>query len=80
MNHLILLALMFVAVPDLAAGVQERRDAETGLLSWKVEDQGLSLGLIQLLPDYVRALYAARGLPKEVVEGVTAYCTSSPIL
>ncbi len=63
----------------LAAEVQPARDPETGLLSWRVEVGGFSLELIQLLPDFVRAVYGARGLPPELIEGIAAYCVFGTI-
>lgn len=62
------------------AGVQPQRDPETGLLSWSVEGPGLSLQLIQMLPDYVAAVYASRGLPPAVLESIAAYCVFGTIV
>ena len=66
--------------PALAAEVQQSRAPDTGLLSWKVEEQGFSLELIQLLPDFVRAVYAARGLPPEAVKEIARYCVFGTIV
>ena len=52
------------------AAVEQFSDPNSGLLSWKSTDNGFSLQLIQLLPDYVTAVYSARGLPKELIDGV----------
>lgn len=60
--------------------VSEHRNPETGLSSWKAEHKGFSLELIQILPDYVRASYAARGLPAELIERVTRYCVFGTIV
>lgn len=54
--------------------MQTRLNPDTGLYSWKIEGEGFSLELIQLLPDTVRAMYEARGLPREMIEGVVRYC------
>jgi len=59
----------------LSAGeVQQHTDPDTGLLSWQIREPGFGIQLLQVLPDYVRATYSARGLPPDVVETVAAYC------
>lgn len=63
----------------LAAEVQQSRNPDTGLLSWQVEDRGLSLELIQLHTDFVRAVYGARGLPPALIDGIAAYCVFGTI-
>jgi hypothetical protein len=63
-----------------AAEVQQHRDADSGLLSWSVEEPGLSLQLVQMLPDYVAAVYSSRGLPTTVLESIAAYCVFGTIV
>ena len=54
--------------------------AESGLKTWKTQEQVFSLELVQLLPDFVRAVFAAKGLPADVVEAVSAYCVFGTII
>jgi hypothetical protein len=68
-----LLALLLVPAAH-AAELTQNRDPESGLLAWKKVDRGFSLELIQLLPDYVAALYSSRGLPAAVVDSIRSYC------
>jgi hypothetical protein len=63
-----------------AATHSERVDPGTGLMSWKVDGQAFSIELIQVLPDYVRAVYSARGLPAEIVDEVSSYCVFGTII
>jgi hypothetical protein len=58
----------------------ERVSPDTGLSSWKSEGDALEFELVQVLPDYVRAVYAARGLPEVVVDKVSSYCVFGTIL
>jgi hypothetical protein len=68
-------------VPLQAAAAAERQvNPDTGLLSWKAGDQAFAIELIQVLPDYVRAVYAARGLPQQVVDDVSSYCVFGTII
>jgi hypothetical protein len=63
-----------------AAEMQTSRNPETGLLSWKIEHEGLSIELVQVLPDFVRAAYEARGLPDWIIEDVASYCVLGTIV
>ncbi len=74
------LLMLVCATPSPAAQLTQHRDPESGLLSWKQVDRGFSLELIQLLPDYVKALYSSRGLPQSVVEGMTPYCVFGTVV
>jgi hypothetical protein len=69
-----LLALLLAPAALHAAELTQNRDPDTGLLAWKKVDHGFSLELIQLLPDYVAALYSSRGLPPAVVDSIRSYC------
>jgi hypothetical protein len=74
--------ILLLIFPMMLSGeeVQKKQDPETGLLSWNIEDRGLSLELIQLLPDYIRAIYSSRGLPKDIVEDMASYCVFGTII
>jgi len=76
----ILLAACFGQAVATDARVQEFTDRASGLLSWKASHPGFSLQFIQLLPDYVRAVYSARGLPADVVELMAGYCVFGTII
>ncbi|VAX13012.1 hypothetical protein MNBD_GAMMA24-2813 [hydrothermal vent metagenome] len=75
-----LLALTLIAVLPVNAEVQTFTDENSGLQSWKAQHPGFSLQFIQLLPDYVRAVYSARGLPKKAVELMASYCIFGTII
>ena len=66
--------------PPLAGAVLHEVDPATGLASWKTPEQAFSLELIQILPDYVRAVYASRGLPRSVIDKVSSYCVFGTIV
>ena len=68
------------SVPYCFAAVETFTDETSGLISWKAQHPGFSLQFIQLLPDYVRAVYGARGLPQEVVELMAGYCVFGTII
>lgn len=75
------LGLLFCLPLLLSAGeVQQHTDPDTGLLSWQIREPGFGMQLLQVLPDYVRATYSARGLPPDVVETVAGYCVFGTIV
>ncbi|MGD8641008.1 MAG: hypothetical protein PVG89_10300 [Gammaproteobacteria bacterium] len=73
-------ALFIAPVNALAAKVQETRNPQTGLYTWKVEQQGFSIELIQLLPDMVKAVYSSRGLPQRIIDSMKGYCVFGTII
>ncbi len=54
-------------------------DSDTGTPHWQTQGTAFSLEVIQLLPDYVRAVYAGRGLPPSLVEEIAGYCVFGSI-
>jgi len=72
---------VWLLLPVMVYGASvERVSPDTGLSSWKSEGDALEFELVQVLPDYVRAVYAARGLPDVVVDKVSSYCVFGTIL
>lgn len=62
------------------AEIARHVNPETGLLSWKSSGDALDFELLQVLPDYVRAVFSTRGLPKPVIDKVSSYCVFGTIL
>ena len=75
-----LLLLAGFAGAAFAQDAQPYRDPRTGLLSWQAGHPSFSLQLVQMLPDYVAAVYSSRGLPAELIEGVNRYCVFGTII
>ncbi len=63
-----------------AGEVQREIDPQTGIQRIKVEHPGFSLKLLPLTPDYVAAVFSARGLPKDIVDATRRYCTFGTII
>lgn len=77
--YLVALAL-FLPGAAQAGKMQSFRDAESGLLTWKFVEDGFSLQLIQLPPDYVQALYSSRGLSPGVAESLRGFCVFGSVI
>lgn len=76
----LIMALLFLAACEPAATVTIHKNEASGLLTWTSEDKGFSIELIQLLPDFVRAIYAKHNFPKEEVERAASYCMFGTII
>jgi hypothetical protein len=63
-----------------AAEVTIHKNEASGLLTWTAKDDGFSIELIQLNPDFVRAVYGKRDFPAEEVERIAGYCVFGSII
>ena len=80
-SHLFFLCIMiFGSFTAQAAKVSIHKNELSGLLTWTSEDDGFSIELIQLLPDFVRAVYAKHGIPAAEIERIASYCVFGSIL
>ena len=72
--------LLALAAPVRAGDVVHEVNPASGLSTWRMEDAAFSIELIQLLPDFVRAVFASKGLPQEVIDAVSSYCAFGTIV
>jgi hypothetical protein len=63
-----------------AANITAQKNEESGLYSWVAESEGFSIELIQLLPDFVRAIYMAHDFPGAEVDEIASYCVFGTII
>ncbi len=78
-SALLLVLLLFAAATN-AKETSIHKNEVTGLLTWTGNDEGFEIQLIQLIPDFVRAVYAKHNFPKQEVERVASYCVFGTIL
>ena len=76
----IMAILLINMTPVAASNVTIHKNETTGLLTWTAEDTGFSIELIQLIPDFIRAIYAKHNFPAEEVERAASYCMFGTIL
>ena len=76
----IMTALLINMTTVVASNVSIHKNESSGLLTWTAEDTGFSIELIQLLPDFIRAIYAKHNFPVEEVERAASYCMFGTIL
>jgi len=77
--------VLFIALISMSTGVHATKvtihqNEVSGLLTWTSEDEGFSIELIQLLPDFIRAIYAKHNFPDEEIERAASYCMFGTIL
>lgn len=63
-----------------AAKITAQKNEDSGLYSWVAESEGFSIELIQLLPDFVRAIYMKHDFPKQEVDEIAGYCVFGTII
>ena len=80
-NKIILISVLFILnTVAYAENIVIHKNEASGLLTWTVDDTGFRMELIQLLPDFIRAIYAKHNFPEEEVERVASYCVFGTIL
>jgi len=72
--HFLLLICLILSPSLIFAQVSHRIDAETQLESWKLEDNGMELELIQRLPDQSRAFFQGRGFTSKIADKISKSC------
>ncbi|MDH3342772.1 MAG: hypothetical protein OEM07_03525 [Gammaproteobacteria bacterium] len=56
------------------------KNEQSGLLTFTSEDDGFSIELIQLLPDFVHAVYAKHDFPQAEIDRINSYCVFGSII
>jgi len=77
---LVCIIISSVIAPVNSAEVKIHKNEVSGLLTWTSEDKGFQIELIQLLPDFIRAIYAKHNFPSDEVERAASYCMFGTIL
>ncbi len=75
-----ILVLLLINTVAPAAKVSIHKNEQSGLLTWTSDDDGFSIELIQLIPDFIRAIYAKHNFPEEEVERAASYCMFGTII
>ena len=78
----LIIALQMSLLSDelIAAERTIHKNDVSGLLTWTSKDEGFSIELIQLLPDFVRAIYGKHNFSKREIERVASYCVFGTIV
>lgn len=77
---LLLLNLLYLPLASGATEVITSQNPKTGLWIWKVEHEALGIELAQLHGDFLRAVFASKGLPADMLEEVASYCAYGTIV
>jgi len=76
----LLIAMLMLLTEAAATEVSIHKNEISGLLTWTAADEGFKIELIQLLPDFIRAIYAKHNFPKQEVERAASYCIFGTII
>lgn len=63
-----------------ATEIKTHKNEISGLITWTASDDGFQIELIQLLPDFIRAIYAKHNFPSAEIERAASYCVFGTIL
>ena len=74
-----LFLLLHLLTGPVSADALSATDPETGLASWTWRDRGVSLQLLQLLPDQTRAFFLGRGFQAGEADRVGRACVFQTI-
>jgi hypothetical protein len=77
---LLQITCLYALQPHAHAAVSVDKNPESGLLAWTSEDEGFSIELIQLIPDFVRAIYSNHHFPPDEVERIANYCVFGTVI
>ena len=73
--------ILSLSFPALATNnILISTNPDTGTMTWSWEGNGLALQLLQVNPDFIRASYTSRNLPKTVTEAVATRCVFGTII
>ena len=73
--------LMNLCFPVLAQDkILDSNDSNNDVKTWNWVGNGLAIELLPVNPDFIRATYASRGLPQDVIESVATRCVFGTII
>jgi hypothetical protein len=64
----------------IAANISVQQNEASGLYSWVAESEGFSIELIQVLPDFIRAIYMSHDFPQKEVDEIAGYCVFGTVI
>jgi hypothetical protein len=74
------MAFSLASTATRAAKISAQKNEASGLYSWVAESQGFSIELIQLLPDFIRAIYMSHDFPATEVDDIASYCVFGTVI
>ena len=63
-----------------AVAMQVSQNPANGLLTYHHAENGFSIELIQVVPDFIRAVYGNHNFPKTVIEDIAGYCVYGSVI
>ena len=72
---------LLVLTPSVFADdISREVNPDTGLSAWIIESGGVRIKLVPVTRDYIQAVFASRGLPRQVIDKVGSYCMFGTII
>jgi hypothetical protein len=71
---------MLAAMPASHALTTVDKNPQNGLLTYSASTHGFSIELIQVIPDFIRAIYGKHDFPKQEIEQIANYCVYGSVI
>ena len=71
---------LVLCLPVYAANISVQTNEATGLKSFVAESEGFSIELIQVVPDFIRAIYMSHDFPKAEIDDIAGYCVFGTVI
>lgn len=80
MRILLSTLLMMYTMTGVAAEQTLHLNEDNGLYTWTSVGDGFSVELIQVVPDFIRAIYGKHAFPKAEIEDIATYCVYGSVI
>jgi len=76
------LTTLLLLLPLTASAAEQKvhRNDTNGLYTWTSDGDGFSVELIQVVPDFIRAIYSKHDFPKDEIEEIAGYCVYGSVI
>ncbi len=77
---LIVLSAFTLSACTHTAEVKVTLNETNGLTTWTSSGDGFSVEFIQVVPDFIRAIYGKHDFPKKEIEDIASYCVYGSVI
>lgn len=75
-----MIAVLIFSTSFVTAKTTAHKNSDSGLITWVSNSGDFSVELIQLIPDFIRAIYAKHNFPKQQVERIANFCVFGTVV
>ncbi len=79
-SRLIPLLVLLLPATAMAAKQSLHRNPDNGLYTWTSDGDGFSVELIQVVPDFIRAIYSKHNFPQHEIDEIASWCVYGSVI